>query len=288
MRNTPASAGKTPESHARQWLPAGAPPRRRGGRASLRSRCLPRRNNPRVGGEDVYPGMMPPDANGTPPRRRGRPVPDLAFGTCRRSPPRRRGRCQSTGEQLIVRRNTPASAGMTGLMVVRHRRPTEQRRFDDVEAPNLRSTPASAGRPSTRRRCRSGPAEHSRVGGEDRPVPFTYLSTCGTPRVGWEDVSVATVGSHSTGTPPRRQGGQAHHQGGPPRGRNTPASAGRTQSRGPPGTRWSEHPRIGREDSLAKVEDQHACGTPPRRRGGPGGSCGGGGFSVRGVGGIRW
>ncbi len=234
VRNTPASAGRTParpsvvrelsehprvggEDHDRYSTPAtrcGTPPRRRGGPyrrhtshpdhrntpASAGKTCSSSRSrraaaeHPRVGGEDASPPSRPDSCRGTPPRRRG-------------------GRLRP-GEPRPGRRNTPASAGRTA------RRP--------------------------RRSTRS--SEHPRVGGED--------------------TTQSSVSACRTGTPPRRRGGQLGAEGLRDVARNTPASAGRT---GPHAIRcvleW-EHPRVGGEDTHRRARRAACRGTPPRRRGG--------------------
>ncbi len=97
---------------------------------------------------------------------------------------------------------------------------------------DCRNTPASAGRTSARapRACR--PPEHPRVGGENadgREVRVTHY-----------------------GTPPRRQGERLSGSGCPVPRRNTPASAGRTVMRSPPGSWPSEHPRVGGENRIIR------------------------------------
>ncbi len=98
------------------------------------------------------------------------------------------------------------------------------------------------------------------------------------PRVGGEDASSWRPSRCMTGTPPRRRGGPW-----PPTARqgpvrNTPASAGRTASTGPPTSSAAEHPRVGGEDVAKRAMGPQSAGTPPRRRGGRPGTvrCGGG------------
>ncbi len=111
-----------------------------------------------------------------------------------------------------------------------------------------RNTPASARRTPS---CRLGtrrPAEHPRVGGEN-----AELFGADHPPVG---------------TRPRQRGGRGR-RGTPPHPlRNTPASAGRTQSCSERTTHPSEHARVSGEDEAAEELHLTLYGTPPRRRGG--------------------
>ncbi len=117
-----------------------------------------------------------------------------------------------------------------------------------------RNTPASAGR--TRRSCFSArrASEHPRIGGEDPP-------------------DADTLHVHR-GTPPHRRGGRWRPSRRASASRNTPASAGRTAP--PPGAPGPspEHPRIGGEDFNGRHIASVSVGTPPHRRGGPGGQGG--------------
>src|SRR5690606_25039872 len=70
-------------------------------------------------------------------------------------------------------------------------------------------------------------------------------------------------------TPARRRGGQPGHHRVEPRGRNTPASAGRTGSAARRGPARPEDPRVGGGDMPRALAIGPGIGTPPRRRGGP-------------------
>ncbi len=234
-RNTPASAGRTPSHRTRSCCPA---------------------EHPRVGGEDAVVEKWTGFSFGTPPRRRG----GLA------------GEAGGEGGE----RNTPASAGRTGRCSPRGPAPAEHprvggeddrrytghektggtppRRRGGQEGPGVfllgfRNTPASAGRTACRLLTGWWPAEHPRVGGED-PEDVDY-------RVG------------RFGTPPRRRGGRVRAALNGERGRNTPASAGRTHCRARTAPSRSEHPRVGGEDGTPTVGLPRSGGTLPRRRGGP-------------------
>src|SRR5690606_41914608 len=89
------------------------------------------------------------------------------------------------------------------------------------------------------------------------------------PRVGGEDHRVCRATSYDTGTPPRRRGGPRRPGLIGAVGRNTPASAGRTNSATSRPPSWEEHPRVGGEDGGGHHRVGQDGGTPPRRRGGP-------------------
>jgi hypothetical protein len=234
-RSTPASAGRTPprgplpppgpdhprvggedlECLERECDDYGPPPRRRGGRAPAGHPRPAGRNTPRRReGTSAAVGMS--SSCGTPPRRRGGPL--LGVG------------------EVVVQRNTPASAGRT---------------------------PAS-----------SSPLQ-----------PWT-----GHPRVGGEDPASISMRIAVSGTPPRRRGGPGRNPLRDRRHRNTPASAGRTNSepgqsgsstehprasagrtaRRPGHRPWApEHPRVGGEDTSFSSWSAGMTGKPPRRRGRP-------------------
>ncbi len=254
-RNTPASAGRTLHGVSR-----------RGGAAE----------HPRVGGED-RPVSRPICANtGTPPRRGRDLATELSAIDLRGTLPRRRGGHRVWARDPETRRNTPASAGRTtnegqdpacsaehprvggedigmgGSGSVRGGTPPRRRggrRWGSERPRHRRNTPASAGRTRARGRNDRGVAEHPRVGGED--ALFTFASGA------------------SDGTPPRRRGGRSPRGQQPSRGRNTPASAGRTKSSTTSTCSSTEYPRVGGEDGGATAADTAAGGTPLRRRGGP-------------------
>ncbi len=181
-----------------------------------------------------------------------------------------------TLSQLSPKRNTPASAGRTLLpdgigdalaehprvggkdehpdMTITRAHGTPPRRREgrgqDQRGPAQdRNTPASAGRTQAERLRRPRAAEHPRVGGKD-PVPGASPAL-------------------PSGTPPRRREGRHPRVDDRPVGRNTPASAGRTQPVQPERVDVAEHPRVGGKDMVAEQTGQSQIGTPPRRREGP-------------------
>ncbi len=212
----------------------GTPPRRRGGRhghhqeqparrntlasvgrtTAAASRARPRSEHPRVGGEDAGEEPERVAICGTPLRRRG------------------------------------------------GRDPRAEVREHD------RNTAASAGRKPRMARRTSRNAEHPRVGGEDHGLRGDQGGS-GTPRVGGEDAMLmggradaigtppASAGKTprrdprrrlTRGTPPRRRGGPVVTESMVVDSRITPASAGRTLTRGHHHDAWTKHPCVGGED----------------------------------------
>ncbi len=294
-RNTPASAGRTEQApagasaapeHPRvggedisrpisAGSESGTPPRRRGGLPPIVLDHRPHRNtpasagrtmpssgaarssseHPRVGGEDVrLDGRWTPKT-GTPPRRRG-------------------GRGRTCGANRPVR-NTPALAGRTRARSSPPRRPAEHPRVGGEDSPTGGSTSSLSGTPPRRR---GGPTRGPVHADRHRNTPASAGRTSRTglrrtpgsehPRVGGEDDLFAIVGTHSTGTPPRRRGGPAELPVLLVDPRNTPASAGRTPWLARALAGGTEHPRVGGEDVVEAIPPSRNRGTPPRRRGG--------------------
>jgi len=272
--NTPACAGTTP------------------GRASP---SRPRREHPRVRGDDK--------------------TPEGASGLTGGTPPRARGRLSHAHDDLPAEGNTPACAGTTADRRPRGCTPPEHPRVrgDDaptsgapptpsgtpprargrlggaaVEVPRDGNTPACAGTTCSPTRCVASPAEHPRVRGDDdtveeraRVLPGNTPACAGTtastgarswpgtehPRVRGDD----GVGEHDdtvmSGTPPRARGRQepdlreGDHPG------NTPACAGTTYRVGCRTTNVAEHPRVRGDDVNTVTVWAARVGTPPRARG---------------------
>ncbi len=192
----------------------GTPPRRRGGRLWVLRRCLTQRNTPASAGRTAGP------------RSRGTSAPEH---------PRVGGEDSHSGRPWEPFSGTPPRRRGGRLQI-------------SLVLPQLRNTPASAGRTATSAPRTPARAEHPRVGGEDH--------------------SVASVLMYSIGTPPRRRGGRQSWSRNDDGDRNTPASAGRTAPPCPSSGRSPEHPRVGGEDPDSLSAADRTCGTPPRRRGG--------------------
>ncbi len=253
LRNTPASAGRTPcppggsgctSEHPR--VGGEDPPGHHGGARPP--------EHPRVGGEDNESDVKPIRIAGTPPRRRG-------------------GQDERGGDQE-ERRNTPASAGRTGRPRSRTGCRPEHPRVGGEDRCTPYATRRATGTPPRRRGGRGRPRvpDHpgrktpASAGRTPRPARAGRRRT-EHPRVGGEDSGIAAAEAGTGGTPPRRRGGRGNPPGPLPTTRNTPASAGRT----PPSWRWraprSEHPRVGGEDARPRLTRLRSSGTPPRRRG---------------------
>ena len=233
----------------------GTSPRRWGGRPACSGQGLPDRNtpasarrtrastaepgssseHPRVGGEGCLLPLEWLLGDGSPPLRWRRPSQRARPATPRRGTlalarkaARPRVRCTWWMEHLRVggedEREQAKQFAAYGAPPRRWGGPD----FDSACGGGKRNTPATAGRtrgrPSSCRRT----AEHPRVGGEDAPR--------------------SAAGSSGSGAPPRRRGGRPGRLDREGRGRNTPASAGRTV--------------------LVGAQASGSTGTPPRRRGG--------------------
>ncbi len=111
-----------------------------------------------------------------------------------------------------------------------------------------RSTPAPAGRTPPRLRDLQSRPKHPRACGEDD----------------------SKVGVHEEGieAPPRLRGGRVDHDDRQPRGRSTPAPAGRTGAGSSAARRTAKHPRACGEDPSPFLGSWDPSEAPPRLRGG--------------------
>ncbi len=172
-------------------------------------------------------------------------------------------------------RNTPASAGRTCPRRIGSARTSEHPRVSGEDVIAAVFTVRVDGTPPRRRggrravgpralRGRNTPASAGRTRGwwEGAPCPAEH------PRVGGEDRWSRSRGFLPFGTPPRRRGGRTGLVLAVLERRNTPASAGRTGSRGGWRPGRAEHPRVGGEDAGGLAPGRGVSGTPPRRRGG--------------------
>ena len=265
-RNTPACAGTTPRKwcgHARREHPRvredddtadvfgvpinGTPPRARGrsaggplpepevgntpacaGTTSNCANATPvRPEHPRVRADD--PGTRPTghEAGGTPPRARGRPEPEPVGRSIDRNTPACGDDFATTGHNTTELGTPPHARG-------RH----VQRGLDRHQR---RNTPACAGTTGCGTRSRGGSCQHPRVRGDDRPTQPATSPPGGTRRGRCADTGSAC--------------------------RNTPACAGTTRTRRPPGSCRSEHPRVRGDDEPGVNRRVYCPGTPPRARG---------------------
>ncbi len=253
-RNTPASAGRT--CGARNAATTGA-------------------EHPRVGGEDEQSCTPEAALDGTPPRRWGerragrrgrqqdRSTPASAgrtYGAGTRSP-RRSEHPRVGGDELGIEPSSPPASGTPP----RRRGGRGQGGRDPC---SQRNTPASAGRTGSTARASPGSTEHPRVGGEDLVMKNLGTPVVGTPHVGGENEPLPGERSPGPGTPPRQRGGPPRLRQRDARGRNTPASAGRTSSTPRSPCRAAEHLRVGGEEVRRPAGGAADGGTPPRRRGG--------------------
>ncbi len=221
-------------------------------RASRRMRAAP--EHPRIGGEDsTSSGVWAPNS-GTPPRRRGR----------RRHAQAGRGR----------RRSTPASAGRTRTSPTTTPCRSEHPRVGGEDVSTVTVCESGVGAPSRRR---GGPVEMDVFGREPRNTPASAgrtptrsprgSATTEHPRAGGEDTINLNTDTTAVGTPPRRRGRPRREWGERSRGRNTLASARKTESRQAPAWPAAEHPRVGGEDAAYIRTQSGRTGTPPRWRG---------------------
>ena len=253
----------------------GSPPRGRGGHRRIPSRlgtsrltpawagrtAQTRRKpnsppaHPRVGGADSGTKWSDSSEMGSPPRGRGGPV-AVAIG----------------GDPL---RLTPAWAGRTLVGARRPARSWAHPRVGGAD-PAVRDEPCPArGSPP---RGRGGRSHRDPLAPDLRLTPAwagrTGIGDCADqlhqahPRVGGADLSGGRWCSALSGSPPRGRGGLFPLAGGPdPRGL-TPAWAGRTRPASPRSQSPWAHPRVGGADRTRAVVQPWASGSPPRGRGG--------------------
>ena len=234
-RNTPACAGTTLVCSHVSW---------------------PKKEHPRVRGDDTH---VPPSGGrhtGTPPRARGRLVLHPAFS--------------------IAYRNTPACAGTT--------RSRGQHDQPHVQHPRVRGDDEHAGRywhngygtpPRARGRLRQHPSARFALGNTPACAGTTSCQwsspppTGEHPRVRGDDSILSLRLCASIGTPPRARGRLRQAVPPPVPGRNTPACAGTTEPRAAILVESREHPRVRGDDRHAARGRTRPGGTPPRARGRP-------------------
>jgi len=186
-----------------------------------------RPEHPRVRADD--PGTRPTghEAGGTPPRARGRPEPEPVGRSIDRNTP-------ACGDDFATTSHNTTELGTPPHARGRH----VQRGLDRHQR---RNTPACAGTTGCGTRSRGGSCQHPRVRGDDRPTQPATSPPGGTRRGRCADTGSAC--------------------------RNTPACAGTTRTRRPPGSCRSEHPRVRGDDGSSSGRSHPGPGTPPRARG---------------------
>ena len=100
--------------------------------------------------------------------------------------------------------------------------------------------------------------------GRTHPAAATTTSTSEHPHFGGEDQRTSTGCGQGIGPPPRRRGGHEHDGLAHVRGRNTPASAGRTSRSAASTLSAAEHSRVGGEYACASDSGCSSIGTLPR------------------------
>ncbi len=170
-------------------------------------------------------------------------------------------------------RNTPASAGRTGVLAGLREKVAEHPRVGGKDPLGPGCTSLMRGTPPRRREgrhllrrplhpLRNTPASAGRTRHPHGPGPARSEH----PRVGGKDAGCHQLNDWSDGTPPRRREGLDPGLTKINLPRNTPASAGRTRSRGSGPGRGAEHPRVGGKDVSGVSCFLVFFGTPPRRR----------------------
>ncbi len=256
-RNTPASAGRTcsprwpgsstsehpriggEDRRAAAFLSSmrGTPPHRRGGRRGVRALDHLHRNTPASAGRTCSP-RWPGSSTSEPPRIGGED--DAASGpwiTSNGTPPHRQGGRSRHLQRHRNHRNTPASAGRTGVSLVVSMQRAEHPRIGGEDAGSSGASSAPGGTPPHRR---GGLAEDRLVVVADRNTPASAGRTPPArmstergsehPRIGGEDLGRAASPWTKGGTSPHRRGGRLEDMLHGDLLRNTPASAGRTSS----------------------------------------------------------
>ncbi len=276
-RNTPASAGRT---------------------GTHRPHGASVTEHPRVGGKDCFWYAAKRAASGTPPRRREGHQAGHLVEVRQRNTPASAGRTCGTPRPSTRSTEHPRVGGKdsarTSATSSPRGTPPRRREGLDLRGPGgvaVRNTPASAGRTLTPTHRPEKRTEHPRVGGKDGAPDTPGGLRCGTPprrreglaqpvldlcvrlehpRVGGKDPTMEESDPRRTGTPPRRREGREPDEETAEDLRNTPASAGRTAGPGRRAPASPEHPRVGGKDAPPLRVFISGCGTPPRRREGPG------------------
>jgi len=232
-RNTPARAGTTTGCRVGWWRPT---------------------EHPRAGGDDEFSPPADTNANGTPPRGRGRRTPAPTPRAARRNTPARAGTTRRRWRGRGRSREHPRAGGddvglQQGLEYSHGTPPRGRGRHPrgDHRAEPQRNTPARAGTTVRRRSGCRCPREHPSAGGDDR------LRADGAPFI--------------LGTPPRGRGRRRRVCRVSPGSGNTPARAGTTAPRSLTSSYSQEHPRAGGDDGMQGSTDMLREGTPPRGRG---------------------
>jgi hypothetical protein len=243
----------------------GAPPRRRGEPEQFQQRPRNRRNTPaspapaapgprsehlRVGGEDEDKADGILALNGTPPRRRGGRAELAEVGHVPRNTPASAGRTERAGAGSPTRAEHPRVGGEDPVHSrwpsfvggTPPRRQGGHERLEVLRRPE-RNTPASAVRAACFAWNGCWATDHPRFGGED-PVSVLALLLL-------------------EGAPSRWRGRQRVLESGVVGGWSTPASAGKTNESRPNSTRPTEHPRVGGEDTRARMMAQQTRRSPP-------------------------
>ena len=255
----------------------GPPPRARGA-PSQRRRANKPADHPRERGEHAPGDVRPASVVGPPPRARGAPL--------------------RADEPGYPRRTTPASAGSTSQSTRRprpagdHPRERGEHQAYYLSGPcqlgppprargarghrgllrvGPRTTPASAGSTTPRRRARRGRRDHPRERGEHLGNVVAGDGVRGPPPRARGALVARRRARVDHRTTPRARGALAGVRQRPVVGGTTPASAGSTGTRCSRRSSPRDHPRERGEHTGSASCDWRCSGPPPRARGAPGG-----------------